>query len=61
MRARANACTQTGKSYTLREVVPVVMAKALAEALSKDPQHPLRGAAVLRLDGMALDRRVCCT
>lgn len=49
-------CPQSGRSYTLSEVVPAVV----AELLRKQPSgHVLEGMAVLRLNGSTLQHKVC--
>eukprot|EP00198_Chlamydomonas_reinhardtii_P002049 XP_001691385.1 predicted protein [Chlamydomonas reinhardtii] len=45
---------KTGKSYTLENVVPAVLAQELSQ---QRPDHPLKGMAVLRLNCLRLDRQ----
>eukprot|EP00198_Chlamydomonas_reinhardtii_P012894 XP_001702231.1 predicted protein [Chlamydomonas reinhardtii] len=45
---------KAGKSYTLHEVVPAVLAATLRQ---QAPGHPLQGMAVLRLNGLELLQR----
>ncbi|KAG2431025.1 hypothetical protein HYH02_013458 [Chlamydomonas schloesseri] len=48
-----SALIKTGRSYTLRNVVPAVLAEVLR---SQPPDHPLQGIKVLQLNGLDVRR-----
>ncbi|KAG2424711.1 hypothetical protein HXX76_014287 [Chlamydomonas incerta] len=50
----ASGLIKTGKSYTLYNVIPAVLAEALRK---QPPDHPLKGIKVLELSGLRVERQ----